>query len=125
MKPLIAWPPLSAEIVAALQRLEAGTEFAGLRSDYDLVDNEARRRSLPALFAMLPGAALYALVYSGLQALGWLRLPELLSNLGWLLIVIAAGLGANAIRGAQAVKDETRIGAALSKWRKHAENSRP
>jgi len=123
MNPLIAWPPLSPEIVAALQRMETAQDFAGLRGDYDLVQSEAHRRSLPAMLAMMPGMALFALIYGGAQLLDWIRWPEFFANLGWIVIVPFTAVFTNFLRGEQAVKDEMRIGAALQKWRKQAEKT--
>lgn len=120
MKPLIAWPPLSADVVDALQRLETATEFTGLRGAYDLVQSEANRRAFPALFAMMPGMALYVLLYGVPQWLGWFRLPEILFNIGWVLIVPFTAILTNALRGVQAIRDEMRIGHALQKWQDKA-----
>jgi len=113
----MSWPPLSEEVAAALLRLEDATTFKGLESDYEIVSRESIRRSWPALFAMLPGAALFAVIYGGAQVMGWLRPPDFVANAGWLLIIPAAAVGANLLRGVQAVKDEQRIGQALRRWR--------
>lgn len=123
MTPLLKWPPLSPDIAAALTRLETAPDFAGLRGDYDLISQEAHRRSLPALFAMMPGMALFALIYGGSLWLGWIRLPEIVANLLWVLIVPFTAIVTNVVRGEQAVKDEMRIGNALQKWRRQAEKS--
>ncbi|MBI3438698.1 MAG: hypothetical protein HY054_08650 [Proteobacteria bacterium] len=125
MSPLIAWPPLSAQTIAALQRLETATDFSTVLDDHAFVEDVARQRSLPSLLVMLPGAGLYALLYGGAQLLGWLRGPAFFVNLGWMLIIVAAGLGSNFIRGEQAAKDEARIGKALSKWRMESEARLP
>ena len=118
---LIKWLPLSPDVEIALSHLEVAQSFDGLRGDYDLVQREAQQRSFPAFFAMLPGIILFAGFVAGAQALGWLALPEPFNYAIYLLVVPFAAITTNFIRGAQAVKDEQRLGRALEKWRSQAD----
>lgn len=116
MTPPLKWPPLSPEADAALTRLEQAETFDGRRGDFDLIAAEATRRAMPTFAAMLPGIALFVLVYGVPQWLGWVRLPEIVANLGWVLVVPATVIVTNALRGTQAIKDEMRMDKALKKW---------
>jgi hypothetical protein len=124
MKPPFPSKPLSAEALAALERLETAQSFEAVRADYARVYQEATARSIPALIRMLPGAGLYAIICGGALHLGWIRLPELFTNLLWLLIICAAVIGSHALCGVQAMADDDRVGRAVQKWKTEARKAK-
>jgi hypothetical protein len=87
--------PLSADVDAALTRLEQAKTFDGLDADYALVDQEATKRAVPAFFAMLPAMTLFAALVLGAYAMGWI-LPDIWGYALWLLIVPFTALVTNA-----------------------------
>ncbi len=117
---MLTWRPLSAEVEAALTRVENAASFDAIAEDYVLVEQEAKERAVPAFFAMLPAMIVFAAIILSAGALGWIP-ADGWSYLLWLLIVPFTAVVTNALRGPQAVKAEQRIGKALDKWRDQAE----
>lgn len=117
MRAPLASPPLTADIERDLAKLERATSFDGMADAYESVCAEAKRRTVPAALAIIPGLALFGCVYLAIRALGWVQ-PE-----WWWIVFVAIPFTTMVtyfLRGSETTREEARLQKAIDKWRMQA-----
>lgn len=109
MSQLLPYRPLHPDVIHALERLERDGEFD---ASAFAVANQERWRRIP-LSLMLAAAGLGALIVWLADSAGWLGVFAPLFYV--LLVPVFAGASLNLLRG-DSLKDELRLGRAISRW---------
>jgi len=111
MSQWLPYTPLGPDVVRALERLEQGDTFDA--AAFAIANQERWRRIPIVLSVMLPAAGLGAVLVwlaDSARWLGWFAAP-----LYAFFPIVFAALVLNILRG-DSLKDELRLGRAISRW---------